>query len=94
MAQVGNLYVDDEEFLGRGGELASHRNFFSEVLEEYIKIVDYLCDNIEGETARAIKELANSLRSVPSKIVSQGIYYQYDCEQFISEIDKADSFLY
>ena len=87
-----DIYIVDEEFKGRGGELASHRNFFCEVLREYIGIMDFVCDNIEGETADALRSLVDRLRSKPDEIVSAGINYQSDCESFVSQIAELDSF--
>jgi hypothetical protein len=89
-----DLYVVDEEFNARGGELVGHRDFFSEIISEYVAIADYLCTNIEGETANAIRGIADSLRDMPGQIVAAGESYQGDCEQFVAQIDAADSFLY
>jgi hypothetical protein len=93
-SHTGDLYVVDEEFSARGGELARHRNFFCEVIIEYVAIVDYLCANIQGDTADAIREIADSLRDTPAQIMQTGSSYQSDCEQFVAQIDAADSFLY
>ena len=94
MSQAGNLFVVDEEFRGRGGELASHRNFFCEVLKEYVAVMDYLTSNIEGDAVEALLEVVDSIRGIPDEIVESGLNYQTDCEGFITSIDEADSFLY
>ena len=94
MAQAGDLTVVDEEFLGRGDELAGHRDFFCHVLMEYRDIMDYLTANLEGRTSQAIADLVNQVRDIPSDVLSIGMGYKADCDAFIGETDAADSFVY
>ena len=94
LSQGGNLYIIDNELIDTGGKLASHRNFLSEVLESYIHIMDYLTDNLEGAAVSAIKRTINQLRSIPSDIVESGMNLQFDCGQYVSEVDEADRYLY
>jgi hypothetical protein len=94
MAQAGDLIVVDEEFSGRGDELASHRDFFCHVLMEYRDIMDYLTANLEGKTSRAIVDLTNQIRDIPGEILGVGKDFEIDCDFFVGKTDIADSFVY
>jgi len=93
-AQGGNLYIVDIELLDTGGKLASHRNFLSEVIEDYLHIMDYITSSQKGEAIQAIKDITDQLRNVPSSIVEAGMNYKLDCEQYVSDIDAADRFAF
>ena len=94
MAGSGDLYIVDSEYMSMGGKLASHRNFLSEIIEDYLKIIDYLCQNNEGQYIESLKLYAAELRELPGKIVQGGANLKSDCQQFVQRIDEADEFLY
>ncbi|MDR3136845.1 MAG: hypothetical protein LBU07_05500 [Coriobacteriales bacterium] len=92
MANRTDIVIVDEEFSRRGVELASHRDFFAEVLQEYIAILDYLAQQLKGSTAQQIRSLAGKLRSFSGRIIQEGGNYQKDCNDFLARIDEADRF--
>jgi hypothetical protein len=91
---VSDLYIVDSEFKNTGGKLASHRNFLSEIIEDYIKIADFLIGNQNGKYIKTLKVFVDSMREIPADIVETGEYFQSDCDNFILEINQADEYLY
>jgi hypothetical protein len=94
MTHENDLYLVDEEFLYKGGYLRAIYSDFCDILEGYVTAVDWLCSHIEGDTANSIKELADSLRGMSLDISEASDLQKSDCEQFIAELEIADSFLY
>jgi hypothetical protein len=94
MATKGTLFIVDDEFTAKGAELERNRDYISGIIREYLAIVNFLCINLEGETARAIKELVDSMRSVPDDIIDASNACYSSAQQFVAEVDAADRFLY
>ena len=90
----GNLYIVDSEVVNAGLQLASHRDFLCESIEKYLSIMDYVTSEQEGDAINAIKGICNQLRSVPASLMEAGDNFQTDCDQYVSDIDEADQYLY
>jgi hypothetical protein len=90
----GDLFVVDTEYLSMGGTLESHRNFLSEIIEDYLHVTAYLCENLSGAYIDSLRDYRSKFVGLPGKIVEAGSYWKWDCEQFVKDIDAADEFLY
>jgi hypothetical protein len=94
ICHVPDLYVVDSEYRSMGGKLESHRNFLSEVVEDYLRITDWLCAHNEGVYINKLRNYRMKFTELPKRIVEIGGYWKWDCEQFVESIDAADEFLY
>jgi hypothetical protein len=93
-AGVQDLYIVDGEYLSMGGKLESHRNFLSEVVEDYLKITEYLCAHNEGQYIEKLSGYRRKFADIPTKVIDVGACWKQDCEQYIEKVDEADEFLY
>lgn len=95
-----NVKVNDEYIEAMGDYLKKGYELMNDFLFEYCKIMcDVLNDGIaEGETHKAlsefIKQVEISGEREESYVVSAGVTYHTYCDEFISEIAKADHGLY
>jgi len=56
--------------------------------------MDSLTKDLERAAVDQLEAIIDTLRNVPSDIVSTGDSFQSDCNEFVEKIDEADSFLY
>jgi hypothetical protein len=90
----GNLYIVDEEYYEAGRRLSQRKEFLKDAVSVYIQIADYICDNQQGKYVDKLKALVADLKPYPGKIEDACGYHQWDCTQYVDEIDSADQFLF
>jgi hypothetical protein len=91
---IQNLYIVDSEYGDAGSKLEGYRDFLGELIEDYLRITEYLCAHNQGRYIEKLKNYRNRFVELPGKIAEAGASWKQDCERFVEEIDIADEFLY
>jgi hypothetical protein len=92
-AHASDRYIVDSEFTALGGELDGDAQFFSNELNTFIQIIDWVCAQNLGKGSDTLKATVDKLQTYVSKIIADK-QYGTDSQNFISDIDDADSWLY
>jgi hypothetical protein len=89
-----DLYIVDAEVDNRGQEFDNLRDFFSEAIGEYARCVNYLSEQLKGDTATSIGKIGQAFGALPQQIDSAGTNVNSDCSGFITTVDSTDGDIY
>lgn len=95
-----NLIVEDEYITGVGSFYEKQYEKYDDYMNQYIKILGEIAKEgiVSGQTHDALvefqKQVATQSGAKNSSAKSFGKKYNTFCEEFISDLDKADGDLY
>ena len=93
---MDELFVDDGEYAALADAVFKLGDVIEKQLSEYLRILDIVCDTAitEGATAQNLRAFKHEFWSTLGKPNDLAYMIKTSCENFISEIDSADEYLY
>jgi phage-related minor tail protein len=93
---MADLILRDVDFSGMDSSidkaLSSYCAFLSDAVKTYIGIIDAF--EAKGQTADAVQSMKGKVKGIDEKLAEIGKEMGSLSSSFISEVDKADSFIY
>lgn len=91
-----DIKIDDEYFEEMGKLFVEWYSDLQDGVDKYIKIMKSILDDsiMEGDTSIALREFVNYANNLSNIIKPLGTECKGLCVNYISEVDKADSYLY
>lgn len=96
MASKSNLGVSDREFIQAGNAIVTYAEKLESMIVAYCTSLKTVCDSaIQDQKITAqLKELSDQVDALRTPLHEIAEQAKKDCKKFVSEIDKADKFLY